>query len=29
VFNTASAITSYLNTFQSSGLPLVIGEFGW
>jgi mannan endo-1,4-beta-mannosidase len=29
VFNTASAITSYLNTFQNNGLPLVIGEFGW
>jgi mannan endo-1,4-beta-mannosidase len=29
VFNTASAITSYLDTFQSKGWPLVIGEFGW
>lgn len=29
VFNTTSAITSYLDTFQSKGWPLVIGEFGW
>jgi mannan endo-1,4-beta-mannosidase len=29
VFNTASSITSYLDTFQSKGWPLVIGEFGW
>lgn len=29
VFSTASAITSYLNTFQTNGWPLVIGEFGW
>jgi mannan endo-1,4-beta-mannosidase len=29
VFNTASSITSYLDTFQSRGWPLVIGEFGW
>ena len=29
VFNTASAITSYLNRFQTMGWPLVIGEFGW
>ncbi|WP_213457056.1 cellulase family glycosylhydrolase [Rhizomonospora bruguierae] len=29
VFNTASSITSYLNTFRTNGWPLVIGEFGW
>jgi mannan endo-1,4-beta-mannosidase len=29
VFNTTSAITSYLDTFQNNGWPLVIGEFGW
>jgi mannan endo-1,4-beta-mannosidase len=29
VFNTASSITSYLDTFQGKGWPLVIGEFGW
>jgi len=29
VFNTASAITSYLDAFQTKGWPLVIGEFGW
>jgi mannan endo-1,4-beta-mannosidase len=29
VFNTAASITSYLDTFQSNGWPLVIGEFGW
>ncbi len=29
VFNTTSAITSYLNTFRANGWPLVIGEFGW
>ncbi|GAA5196453.1 hypothetical protein GCM10023322_65410 [Rugosimonospora acidiphila] len=29
VFNTASSITSYLDTFQNNGWPLVIGEFGW
>ena len=29
VFNTASSITSYLDTFKSKGWPLVIGEFGW
>ncbi|MFD7658911.1 cellulase family glycosylhydrolase, partial [Actinosynnema sp. NPDC059797] len=29
VFNTASAITSYLDRFQANGWPLVIGEFGW
>ena len=29
VFNTASSIISYLDTFQSKGWPLVIGEFGW
>jgi mannan endo-1,4-beta-mannosidase len=29
VFNTTSAITSYLDTFRTNGWPLVIGEFGW
>jgi mannan endo-1,4-beta-mannosidase len=29
VFNTPTAITSYLDTFRSAGLPLVIGEFGY
>ena len=29
VFNTATAIKDYLNTFQTKGWPLVIGEFGW
>ncbi|GAB2577974.1 hypothetical protein Aab01nite_10600 [Paractinoplanes abujensis] len=29
VFNTASSIVNYLNTFESKGWPLVIGEFGW
>ncbi|MEU6712719.1 cellulase family glycosylhydrolase [Nonomuraea sp. NPDC046802] len=29
VFNTATAITDYLNRFQANGWPLVIGEFGW
>jgi mannan endo-1,4-beta-mannosidase len=29
VFNTASSITSYLDTFQNNNWPLVIGEFGW
>jgi mannan endo-1,4-beta-mannosidase len=29
VFNTASSITSYLDTFSAKGWPLVIGEFGW
>ncbi|WP_250029982.1 cellulase family glycosylhydrolase [Paractinoplanes maris] len=29
VFNTASSITNYLDTFASKGWPLVIGEFGW
>lgn len=29
VFNTTSAITDYLNRFQTNGWPLVIGEFGW
>jgi mannan endo-1,4-beta-mannosidase len=29
VFNTASSITSYLDTFAAKGWPLVIGEFGW
>jgi len=29
VFNTAASITSYLDTFERNGWPLVIGEFGW
>jgi mannan endo-1,4-beta-mannosidase len=29
VFNTTTAITDYLNRFQTNGWPLVIGEFGW
>ncbi|MFD1538169.1 cellulase family glycosylhydrolase [Nonomuraea guangzhouensis] len=29
VFNSAAAITDYLNRFQTNGWPLVIGEFGW
>jgi mannan endo-1,4-beta-mannosidase len=29
VFNTASSITSYLDTVAGKGWPLVIGEFGW
>ncbi|MCW6008655.1 cellulase family glycosylhydrolase [Micromonospora sp. CPCC 205371] len=29
VYNTASAITSYLDAFRSMGLPLLVGEFGW
>lgn len=29
VFNQASSIISYLDTFASKGWPLVIGEFGW
>jgi mannan endo-1,4-beta-mannosidase len=29
VFNTTSAIQSYLQTFQTNNWPLVIGEFGW
>ncbi|WP_027346183.1 cellulase family glycosylhydrolase [Hamadaea tsunoensis] len=29
VFNTATAITDYLNRFRDNGWPLVIGEFGW
>ncbi|MCG5213793.1 glycoside hydrolase family 5 protein, partial [Streptosporangium sp. KLBMP 9127] len=28
VFDTAAEVTSYLNAFQTAGLPLVIGEFG-
>ncbi|MBN1172451.1 MAG: glycoside hydrolase family 5 protein [Micromonosporaceae bacterium] len=28
VFDTAAEITSYVQTFKSNGLPLVIGEFG-
>ena len=29
VFSTAASIADYLNLFQASGWPLVIGEFGW
>src|SRR4051794_9215855 len=29
VFNSAASIRSYLDTFQTKGWPLVIGEFGW
>ncbi|MFY1595780.1 cellulase family glycosylhydrolase [Micromonospora sp. WMMD737] len=29
VFNTAAAITNYLDRFEDNGWPLVIGEFGW
>ncbi|GAA4607116.1 mannan endo-1,4-beta-mannosidase [Actinoplanes octamycinicus] len=29
VYNQASTITSYLDTFKSKGWPLLIGEFGW
>ncbi len=29
VFDTAAKINSYLDTFQTAGLPLVIGEFGF
>jgi mannan endo-1,4-beta-mannosidase len=29
VFTTPASITSYLDTFESRGWPLVIGEFGW
>ncbi|WP_405143050.1 cellulase family glycosylhydrolase [Sphaerisporangium sp. NBC_01403] len=29
VFDTAAEINSYLDTFQTAGLPLVIGEFGF
>jgi mannan endo-1,4-beta-mannosidase len=29
VYGTASKITDYYNAFQSAGLPLVVGEFGW
>ncbi|WP_305783926.1 cellulase family glycosylhydrolase [Symbioplanes lichenis] len=29
VFNSAASITSYLDTFEDKGWPLVIGEFGW
>lgn len=29
VYNTASLITSYFDAFESMGLPLVVGEFGW
>lgn len=29
VYNTAASITSYFDAFESKGLPLVVGEFGW
>ena len=29
VYNTAASITSYFDAFESLGLPLVVGEFGW
>ncbi len=29
VYNTAASITSYFDAFESMGLPLVVGEFGW
>ncbi|NUR70345.1 MAG: cellulase family glycosylhydrolase [Hamadaea sp.] len=29
VYSQASTITSYFDAFQTMGLPLVIGEFGW
>ena len=29
VFNTASAVTAYLDAIAAKGWPLVIGEFGW
>jgi mannan endo-1,4-beta-mannosidase len=29
VYGTASKVTDYYNAFQSAGLPLVVGEFGW
>ncbi|HEU5470290.1 MAG TPA: cellulase family glycosylhydrolase [Actinophytocola sp.] len=29
VYDTAAEINDYLNTFQTAGLPLVIGEFGF
>ncbi|WP_308441090.1 glycoside hydrolase family 5 protein [Planosporangium mesophilum] len=29
VYGTASKITDYYDAFQSAGLPLVVGEFGW
>ena len=28
VFNSASAVTSYIDTFKTNNLPLVVGEFG-
>jgi mannan endo-1,4-beta-mannosidase len=28
VFNSASAVTSYIDTFKNANLPLVVGEFG-
>jgi mannan endo-1,4-beta-mannosidase len=29
VYGTAPKIINYFNAFQSAGLPLVVGEFGW
>ncbi|GAA2642586.1 hypothetical protein GCM10010399_90690 [Dactylosporangium fulvum] len=29
VYDTASKVTDYYDAFQSAGLPLVVGEFGW
>ncbi|HEX9519577.1 MAG TPA: cellulase family glycosylhydrolase, partial [Streptosporangiaceae bacterium] len=29
VYDTASKITDYYDSFQNAGLPLVVGEFGW
>ncbi|MCW2639883.1 MAG: cellulose-binding family [Dactylosporangium sp.] len=29
VYGTASKVTDYYNAFQSAGMPLVVGEFGW
>ena len=29
VYNTAASITSYFDTFEANGWPLVVGEFGW
>ncbi|MFE0677599.1 cellulase family glycosylhydrolase [Streptomyces sp. NPDC058867] len=28
VYDTAAEVTSYLNTFRTNGLPIVVGEFG-
>ncbi|MFG2043461.1 cellulase family glycosylhydrolase [Dactylosporangium sp. NPDC048998] len=29
VYGSAAKVTDYYNAFQSAGLPLVVGEFGW